>query len=137
MTASPCPVWLLDDTRHWHQVTANTLARFPNCPFTGCFTAADLWRGLDLSTGTATWPSILLMDFFLCGERGDAITHALREAALPQALYIVGHSTTRSGSAAIRAAGADTIVIKRETSPGFNHHLADFLDDWLAAGTSA
>ena len=79
-------------------------------------------------------PRIVLMDFYLGGERGDAVTADLREVqAIGHPLTIVGYSSLRDGSQRIVDAGGDCIVAKRTDGDGRNHMLRRWLDAWAAA----
>jgi DNA-binding NarL/FixJ family response regulator len=122
-------IWLLDDTGLWHEVSAATVARCPGWRFRGFSCSRDLFYGIEeVADDEAAQPRVLLMDFFLRGERGDRITQDLRRLRLPTPLCIVAHSTTSAGNAAILQAGADCQVTKTCANDGLNHELLRWLE---------
>jgi hypothetical protein len=125
------PVWLCDDTTHWHQVSAATVNRLAGFRFRGFYSGASLIMALEEARSAGGLPAILLMDYYLRGERGDRLTRAVRAVPLPERLTIVGYSSISSGSAAIVRAGGDLALPKRDTGDGWNVHLFEYLRQWL------
>ncbi len=69
------------------------------------------------SEGGAT-PDIILMDYFLGGVYGSAVTEQIRALHAPQAgPIIIGHSSLAEASEAIVRAGGDFILPKRPGQP--------------------
>lgn len=129
----PVLVWLVDDTAEHHQVADATVAMFANVALEHFHTgvaAVETYRSRTLDHGPL--PAVVLMDFFLAGERGDQVTRQLRAVEAPHHRpVIVGYSSVASGSNAIVAAGGDVCVRKVIGGP-VNTYLADYLRRFLA-----
>jgi CheY-like chemotaxis protein len=125
-------IWLIDDTDHWHAVTAATVATAPDWEFAGFHTAEAGILAFRHAVGTATAPAIILCDFYLNGAwRGDVMCRELRAlevAAGAPPICMVGHSTSPVGSQAIVQAGADRAVAKYGDE--INGALLEFLQNF-------
>ena len=122
-------IWQLDDTDHWHQISAQTVKPLPHWQLRSFYTGQDLFYGLaEAAAQGSSYPSIILMDFYLSGERGDHITSEIRKRTA-QAPYItiIGFSSVRSCSERICQAGGDSILVKADTGGGMNKYLLDYL----------
>ncbi len=132
----PVALWIIDDTEHHHAVAAATVAGDDRFVLTGFTSGSDAVSAYLMARRDApqTLPRIVLMDFYLGGERGDAVTAELREfQAIGHPLTVVGYSSLRDGSQRIVDAGGDCIVPKRTDADGRNHALRRWLDAWAAA----
>jgi CheY-like chemotaxis protein len=133
----PWPLWLIDDAADNHAVVIATLAGDPRFPFTGFTNAADAlaeFRRLALRQ-PALLPRIVLMDYYLGGERGDEAAAELRQCQpAGHRLIIVGYSSLRSASERIVLAGGDCILAKRHDERGINPGLRRWLQGLVAAG---
>lgn len=130
----PIRVWLIDDTQEHHDAADLTTAGLAGVDLEHFFSGAEaLAEYGERALSNETLPDIILMDFYLDGERGDRITREFRicETANHRPV-IVGYSSMVNGSAAIVAAGADLSVQKVKTSGG-NPFLAEYLRVVLAA----
>ncbi len=125
-------IWQLDDTHYWHVISSETLRLLDNWELRSFFSGRDLLYGLEECAENAElWPSIILMDFYLNGERGDKVTQAIRAFQHQQKhVTIVGFSSVKSCSQQIVQCGGDTVLTKRETGNGINHHLLDYLQEY-------
>lgn len=127
-------LWQLDDTEHWHVVTQQTLRHCAPWRSQHFTTGHGLLLALEHCAVTEL-PSVLLMDFYIGNDRGDAVTATVRqhldERNAP-AITIVGFSSVSSGSRAIVAAGGDCIVPKHGSLDGGNPDLARFLREFNA-----
>ena len=129
-------LWLIDDTADHHRVAAATAALVAGVVFAGFASGrAALTAYARLARpgqpSPRPLPDVVLMDFYLGDERGDAVTKRLR--ALEPASHrpvIIGYSSVRSGSAAIVAAGADLMLPKRSNAAGINPDLLNYLRRW-------
>lgn len=125
-------IWQLDDTEYWHAVTAATLQHLEDWQQRSFYTSRDLFYAFDeCGDHPKQLPQVLLMDFYLQGERGDQVTAALRRRGGPAALVtVIGFSSVRSCSRRIVDAGGNLALIKAETGDGINHHLLDYLQHY-------
>ena len=127
-------LWLIDDTDHWHQVTEATVQRCLGWRFVGFQTALAGIMAYKHAVGTAACPAVILCDFYLDGSwRGDAMCRELRlieEAGSHQPAYMVGHSTSPTGSNMIVQAGADVVVPKhgQDTNRSLELFLKNFTE---------
>jgi len=119
-------VWIIDDDPGNVAVAAATAAHLGLDGFRGFLSGQAALAALHSGEPR---PQVLLMDFFIAGERGDAVTRQWRaaECGAVRRTLIVGYSSVRWGSEAIVAAGGDTIVRKRRSLDGLNHDLLAFL----------
>jgi CheY-like chemotaxis protein len=129
-------VWLIDDSEDHHQVARATVQLLPDMDFTGFMSGAaavaEYERRAQDNSGDC--PDIVLMDFYLGGERGDRVTRQLRQReANARRLVIVGYSSVRSGSDAIMASGGDIIVRKHIDGVGINPSLLAYLRSFGSA----
>lgn len=123
-------IWHLDDTEHWHQVSATTVASVNDWQLCSFYRSRDLYYAFDEAFDDKQLiPQIILMDYYLDGERGDQITAEIRQYYDPpqQHITIIGYSSVRSCSEHICNKGGDHILPKVETGNGINKHLADYL----------
>lgn len=121
-------VWLIDDDPGNHAVAHATVARLPGAAFAGHFSGRAACAALH---DAAHHPDVVLMDFYLAGERGDQVTRRWREAEMlagARRAIVIGYSSMRSGSEAIVAAGGDAVVPKRSDGTGINPHLLRWLE---------
>ncbi len=129
----PLLVWLVDDTEHHHQVADATVAALPDVELEHFHVGAasvETYRHRLAAEG-GRLPDVVLMDYFLAGERGDQVTQALRQAEdRRHRPVIVGYSSVPSGSQAIVQAGGD-VVVRKVSSGAINPHLLDYLRSFL------
>jgi CheY-like chemotaxis protein len=116
-------IWVVDDDPGNVAMTLATLALVPGVVARGFPSGGSALEALR----TQPPPTVVLMDFYMGSERGDAVTRQLR-ARCP-GVRVVGYSSARSGSEAIVAAGGCDIVRKRRSADGLNHDLLA----WLSA----
>ena len=120
-------VWIIDDDAGHVATAAATVAHLGLSGFRGFLSGQAALAALHVGEAP---PRILLMDFFINGERGDTVTRQWRASEQsPQRTLIVGYSSARSGSEAIVAAGGNAIVRKRRSPDGLNHDLLAWLDE--------
>jgi len=115
-------VWMIDDTPSWHEVARRTLADLAAFRLR-CVHAGDEARAA--LAGPGRQPRIVLIDYYLPGERGDALAAELRTRLAGACL--VGHSSVPSCSALIVEAGADVAVRKHADAEGTNPSLRRWL----------
>jgi CheY-like chemotaxis protein len=128
--AGPRQLWLIDDSPDHHQVTAAT-ARRADWDFTG-FTAGAAALAALAAGGR---PAVVLMDFFLGEERGDAITARWRQSEpAGHRATIVGFSSVRACSLRILAVGGDVVLVKRSGPDGINPDLLAWLTGQALTG---
>lgn len=122
-------VWIIDDDPSNVATAAATVTHLGLAGFRGFLSGHAALAAIH--AGEAP-PHILLMDFFISGERGDTVTRQWRaiERSAQRAL-IVGYSSARMGSEAIVAAGGNAIVRKRRSPDGLNHDLLEWLREQL------
>jgi CheY-like chemotaxis protein len=129
-------LWIIDDTHAHHRVAEATVAELSAV---GTIVVEHFYSGQEgddayrerLEAG-GPLPDVILMDFFLGDTRGDHLTRQLRRLEHGRHhAHIVGYSSVPSGSAAIVAAGADSVLPKRVETE-VNPYLADFLIARLA-----
>ena len=116
-------VWMIDDDPGNLEVAGRTV-RAGGHRFEGFSSGHAALMALRHGTPA---PQVVLMDFYLVGERGDQVTREWRAQEGPQRTVIVGHSSMASGSAAIVASGGDVVVRKHADERGFNPTLATWL----------
>jgi DNA-binding NtrC family response regulator len=120
-------VWMIDDDPGHLATAAATVKHLGWTGFRGFLSGH---AALAARQSGEALPEVLLMDFYINGERGDAVTRQWRAGEAPgQRTCIVGHSSMRSGSEAIVAAGGDAIVRKRRSDDGLNHDLLAWLGE--------
>jgi CheY-like chemotaxis protein len=121
-------MWLIDDSESNHQTAINTVADMPwvnlRCFYSGAEAVAEF---TSIQGSNAPAPAVVLMDYYLIGERGDQITRALRASERRSRPTIVGYSSVKHASEAIVRAGADMIVRKHTDGSGVNPSLAGWL----------
>jgi CheY-like chemotaxis protein len=130
----PILVWLVDDGHRHHETAAATIAGLPafelECFLTGSSAVAAYAERA--AKGIAGLPRVVLMDFFLDGERGDEVTQELRAILRPGwSPIIIGYSSMRSGSERIVEAGGDLVLPKITGPHGTNPHLRTYLERLL------
>jgi CheY-like chemotaxis protein len=128
--AAPIRVWLVDDSSDPHQVADLTVADLPGFELSHFYSGSEAIAAFARIAGESPelLPAVILMDFFLGDERGDAVTTALRCLEPPQVRpTIVGYSSVRSGSERIIASGGDLVVRKHRGDDGVNPSLRRFL----------
>jgi CheY-like chemotaxis protein len=121
-------VWLVDDTARHHDTARATLEGLGWHSFRGFSSGREALRAYaEALAGRGDPPDVVLMDFFLGGERGDQVTRRLRELERSGAhrALVVGYSSMAWGSEAIVAAGGDAVVPKR--GGGTNPELEEWL----------
>jgi CheY-like chemotaxis protein len=124
-------LWLIDDTPSNHDLTAITVERVEGWCFQGFYSSTDAIRWLRRQTGNGLWPDVVLLDYYLDGERGDQVVGKLKQA-LPKNVtpVLIGYSSVRSCSEAIVAAGADLVLSKRGDGVNGNEMLRRWLEAW-------
>jgi len=127
-------VWLIDDTDAHHQVAEDTAALVGACVVEHYYSGAEgLEAYAQRIADRATLPDVVLMDFFLGDDHGDAVTRRLRALdPVHHRPVIVGYSSVASASAAIIAAGGD-VAVRKVIGDGINPHLAEYLRRWRHA----
>jgi CheY-like chemotaxis protein len=121
----------VDDGPHHHQVVEATLRGLKGFSFAGFHAGHDAVATFAklASSATGRLPDVILMDFYLGHERGDAVTAELRRLEPPRARpVIVGYSSVSSGSERIVEAGGDLILPKICDPSGTNPQLRRFLE---------
>ena len=127
-------IWLIDDMDHWQAVTQETL-RVGNRAwrFAGFLNAQAGLMAYDhaLRSGGAALPQVLLLDFYIGRDRGDAV--ALRAWRDPEKDHqaprstVVKYSSVLSGSRTICQNGGDVVVRKHNNDAGWNPSLWQWL----------
>ena len=126
-------VWHLDDTEHWHQISAATVRSVQDWSLRSFYASRDLYYAFDEAFDEPSQlPHVILMDFYLDGERGDHITATIRKHYNSSAQHttIIGYSSVRSCSERICNMGGDSILPKVETGNGINKHLLEYLKNY-------
>ena len=125
-------IWHLDDTDHWHTISANTIQQIDGWELRSFYTGQDLFNSLEKCINNdQQYPLIILMDFYLSGERGDQITSAIRkQTSSSPHITIIGFSSVRSCSERICQSGGDSILIKADTGSGLNKYLFDYVSEY-------
>lgn len=121
-------LWLIDDTPQHHGVAEATARRVGGIAFRGFLDGASGEAAFRRAQDDGSAPDVVLMDFFLGDDRGDAVTRRMRGHERGRRCTIIGYSSVVSGSEAIVAAGGDLILPKRRNDLGVN----PFLERWLA-----
>lgn len=123
-------LWHIDDGQHLLAVTAATVDLVDGWCFEGFTTGTAALAAYRVRPPTDL-PDVVLMDFFIGSERGDAVTRQLRRLDRhPHGMVIVGHSSVASGSAAIVAAGGTLALPKHRNGQGINPDLVVYLQNW-------
>jgi CheY-like chemotaxis protein len=128
MPAKPILLWLIDDTEANHVTATCTVATLPWVSLENFYSGAEAvaaFAKIEQQQGHA--PDVILMDYYLNGERGDQITRALRSSERRFRPTIVGYSSVASASQVIVQAGADVVVRKHTDLRGINPSLALWL----------
>jgi CheY-like chemotaxis protein len=131
-TRQPVPirVWLVDDSSDPHQVADRTIAGLSGFELAHFYSGSEAIAAFAQLAGEhpEQLPAVILMDFYLGDERGDAVTVALR-CLEPQRTHatIVGYSSVQSASERIVASGGDVVVRKHRGADGVNPSLRRFL----------
>ncbi len=128
MPAKPILVWLIDDSEANHVTAVTTVASMPWVTLEQFYSgkeAVAVFAKIEQQQGYA--PDVVLMDYYLNGERGDHVTRALRATERRSRPVIVGYSSVTSASQIIVQAGADVVVRKHTDAHGINPSLATWL----------
>jgi CheY-like chemotaxis protein len=137
--SDPFRIWLIDDSPDHHAVAAETVARRPLWHLSGFLHGSDAIAAFaDLADERPDeLPDVVLMDFFLGDERGDAVTAELRrlETAAHRPV-IIGYSSVASASQHIIASGADLALRKHRDESGVNPTLLRYLEQYENARPS-
>ena len=120
-------LWHIDDGHHLLAVSEATVLQTASWRFEG-FTTGTAALGDYAQRAPAERPDVILMDYFIGEERGDAVTRALRRLdPHPARSRIIGHSSVRRASEAIVRAGGDGIIPKHRDAAGINPSLLAWL----------
>ena len=123
-------IWLVDDSEDVHQVAQRTVNALPGLSLTRFYSGAEALTAFAQleAAHPAELPRVILMDFYIGDERGDAVTLALRrlEPATSRST-IVGYSSMQSASERILGSGGDVVVRKHRSQDGLNPSLYRFL----------
>lgn len=128
MPAKPILLWLIDDSASNHDTAVSTVATMPWVTLEQFYSGAEAvaaFAKIEQQQGYA--PDVVLMDYYLVGERGDQVTRALRATERRSRPVIVGYSSVASASQIIVQAGADIVVRKHTDAQGINPSLATWL----------
>jgi len=128
MPAKPILVWLIDDSESNHDTAVRTVATMSWVTLEQFYSGAEAvaaFAKIEQQQGQA--PDVVLMDYYLVGERGDHVTRALRATERRSRPTIVGYSSVASASHIIVQAGADAVVRKHTDAQGINPSLAMWL----------
>ncbi len=135
-TGDALELWLIDDTIAHHGTVRATVEHMPQVRFTAFADATEAvirYERLARESPRAL-PAVVLMDFYLGGTQGDAVTRALRLLQPPGTdLIIVGYSSVAAASRAIVEAGGDMVVRKTRPDGGPNQELARYLATLVSA----
>jgi DNA-binding NarL/FixJ family response regulator len=120
-------LWHIDDGLHLLAVTEATVLLAASWRFEG-FTTGHAALAEYARRSRSDRPDVILMDYFIGEERGDAVTLALRQLdPSPHRTRIIGHSSVRRASEAIVRAGGQGILSKHRNPEGINPALRDWL----------
>jgi len=120
-------LWHIDDGLHLLAVTKATVLQVPGWDFEGFTTGQEAIRAYTRRP-LHERPEVILMDYFIGHERGDAVTRILRQLdPRPGRSRIIGHSSMRQASEAIVRAGGDGILTKHHLDTGINPSLLAWL----------
>ncbi len=128
LPTKPILVWLIDDSESNHVTAISTVATMPWVTLVNFYSGAEavaVFAKIEQQQGNA--PDVVLMDYYLNGERGDHVTRALRATERRSRTVIVGYSSVVSASHIIVQAGADVVVRKHTDAQGINPSLATWL----------
>ncbi len=123
-------VWLVDDSEDPHHVADHTIATLAGVEIVHFYSGAEALQAFArlASERPSALPAIILMDFYIGDERGDAVTSELRRLETASARpTIVGYSSMASASERILASGGDVVVRKHRSHDGVNPSLYRFL----------
>lgn len=129
----PLLLWLVDDTSDHHHVADATVEPFSGVVIEHFYTGVEAVETYQLRARQAgRLPDVVLMDYYLNGERGDQVTRQLRAVEAPRHRpVVVGYSSVPSCSAAIVNAGGD-VSVRKVASGMVNPYLSDYLQGLLA-----
>jgi CheY-like chemotaxis protein len=120
-------LWVIDDTADHHHIADATARQVGEVAVEHFYTGADALATYRERSAEGRLPDVVLMDYFLGGERGDQVTRRLRAIEATQNRpVIIGYSSVASGSAAIVAAGGD-LTLRKVVGGVVNPHLAGYL----------